>query len=146
MAKFQYRRQNILDIKSKLEIQAKNAYTVANNKYMEEQQKLQQLIIKRMGYEKQLKEAISGNIDIKEVNNARNSVNSIKVLVRRQMMEVHKAELNLERARQELNQMMVERKTHEKLKEKAFEEFKKDMAEQESKEIDELVSYVFNGK
>ena len=74
MAKFQYRMQNILDIKSKLEIQAKNAYTVANNKYMEEQQKLQQLIIKRMGYEKQLKEAISGNIDIKEVNAKNTSI------------------------------------------------------------------------
>lgn len=146
MAKFHYRMQNILDVKSKLEVQAKNAYTVANNKYMDEQQKLQQLILKRMNYEKKLKELMEGVLDIKAVNNARSDVNSMKVIVRRQMMEVHNAQLELERTRVELHNIMVERKTHEKLKERAFDEFKREMAEQESKEIDELVSYTFNEK
>ena len=36
---------------------------------------------------------------------------------------------------------MQERKTHEKLKEKEFEQFLLDEAASESKEIDELVSY-----
>ena len=98
MAKFQYRMQNILDIKSKLEIQAKNAYTVANNKYMEEQQKLQQLIIKRMGYEKQLKEAISGNIDIKEVNFSTSTVESIDLInIERDEKQTEEFEANAKR-------------------------------------------------
>ena len=59
-------------------------------------------------------------------------------------MEVHKAELQLEDARRALNEVMQERKVQEKLREKAFEQFKRELAMQENKEIDELVSYTFN--
>ncbi len=37
----------------------------------------------------------------------------------------------------------MERKTHEKLKEKAFEEFLMEEKRQESKEIDQLTSYTY---
>ena len=56
MAKFKYRMQNILDVKLKLESQAKIAYSAANQKYLEEQNKLQELMIRRVGYEKELKD------------------------------------------------------------------------------------------
>lgn len=144
MAKFRYRMQNILDIKMKLETQAKNAYGIANGKYQDEQKELQNLILRRMGYEHQLKDLMDGNIDIAKITRARNDVNVMKTLVRRQMIEVHKAELEVERTRQELNSIMMERKTHEKLREREFELFKKELAEQEAKEIDELISYTFN--
>lgn len=144
MAKFRYRMQNILDINVKLETQAKNAYGIANGKYLEEQKKLQNLMIRRMEYERQLKELMSGAIDVKKIAHARNDVNTMKTLVRRQMIEVHKAELEVERTRQELNKIMLERKTHEILRDRAFENFKKELAAQESKEIDELISYTFN--
>ena len=39
---------------------------------------------------------------------------------------------------------MIERKTHEKLKEKAFEDFQKELKATEAKEIDELVSFTYN--
>ena len=146
MAKFKYRNQNILDIKTKLETQAQNEYGIANRKYLEEQAALQELMIRRVEYEKSLKELVEGMLDIKSINNARNDVNNIKTLVRRQMMEVHKAEIVLEKARNELNEKMKERKTHEKLKEHALDEFKADLQMAETKEIDELVSYTFNGK
>lgn len=146
MAKFKYRMQNILDIKTKLETQAQNEYGIANRKYLEEQAALQELMIRRVEYEKSLKELVEGMLDIKSINNARNDVNNIKTLVRRQMMEVHKAEIVLEKTRNELNEKMKERKTHEKLKEHALDEFKADLQLAETKEIDELVSYTFNGK
>ena len=103
-------------------------------------------MIRRVEYEKSLKELVEGMLDIKSINNARNDVNNIKTLVRRQMMEVHKAEIVLEKTRNELNEKMKERKTHEKLKEHALDEFKADLQMAETKEIDELVSYTFNGK
>ena len=146
MAKFKYRMQNILDIKTKLETQAQNEYGIANRKYLEEQAALQESMIRRVEYEKSLKELVEGMLDIKSINNARNDVNNIKTLVRRQMMEVHKAEIVLEKTRNELNEKMKERKTHEKLKEHALDEFKADLQMAETKEIDELVSYTFNGK
>ncbi len=39
---------------------------------------------------------------------------------------------------------MTERKTHEILKDKAFEEFKKEVEKEESKAVDELVSFTHN--
>ena len=39
---------------------------------------------------------------------------------------------------------MKDRKTHENLRDKAFEEFKKELAAEESKATDELVSYTYH--
>ena len=68
MAKFRYRMQSILDIKMKLESQAKIAYGIANQKYMEEQRKLQEIILRRNSYEKILKESMLGTIDVRQVS------------------------------------------------------------------------------
>ena len=62
--------QNILDIKTKLETQAQNEYGIANRKYLEEQAALQELMIRRVEYEKSLKELVEGMLDIKSINNA----------------------------------------------------------------------------
>lgn len=144
MAKFVYRMQNILNIKQKLETQAQMAYSIANQKYLEEQKVLQQYLIRRVGYEKQLKEAMQGDLNLQEVVHARANVNDMKTIVRRQMMQVHTAEKAMEDARVALNEVMQERKVQEKLREKAFEEFKQELAATETKEIDELVSYTYN--
>ena len=143
MAKFVYRMQNILNIKQKLETQAQMAYSIANQRYLDEQKVLQQYLIRRVGYEKQLKEAVQGNLDLQEVAHARANVNDMKTIVRRQMMNVHTAEKEMEDARAALNEVMQERKVQEKLREKAFEEFKQELAAAETKEIDELVSYTY---
>lgn len=144
MAKFVYRMQNILNIKQKLETQAQMAYSIANQKYLEEQKVLQQYLIRRVGYEKQLKEAMQGDLNLQEVVHARANVNDMKTIVRRQMMQVHTAEKAMEDARVALNEVMQDRKVQEKLREKAFEEFKQELAATETKEIDELVSYTYN--
>lgn len=146
MAKFKYRMQNILNVKLKLESQAKIAYSVANQKYLDEQKKLQEILLRRAGYERRLKELVTGKIDVKEINHARADVNTIKTIMRRQMVEVHKAEKAMEEARKALNEVMQERKTHEKLKEKAFEQYMQELKAEESKEIDQLVSYTYNSK
>ena len=146
MAKFRYRMQSILDIKMKLESQAKIAYGIANQKYLEEQKKLQEIMLRRASYEKLLKESMIGTIDVRQVSHARADVNAMKTIMRRQMMEVHKAERVMEDARKALNEVMMERKTHEKLKEKAFEQFKAELNAEESKEIDQLVSYTYNNR
>ena len=130
----------------KLESQAKIAYGIANQKYLEEQQKLQEIILRRNNYEKAWKESMTGTIDVRAVSHARADVNTMKTLMRRQMMEVQKAERELENARKALNDIMQERKMHEKLKERAFEQFKEELKAEESKEIDQLVSYTYGNK
>lgn len=144
MAKFVYRMQNILNIKQKLETQAKMTYSLANQKYLEQQNILQEYMVRRVGYEKRWKALMQGNLNLQEVEHARADVNAMKTIVRRQMIEVHRAEKELEDARNRLKTVMQERKVQEKLREKAFEEFKQELAEAETKEIDELVSYTYN--
>lgn len=141
MAKFIYRMQNILDIKIKLENQAKLTYSMANARLREEQEKLQAIVLRRAGYEGQARGLVKGDLDIQAIRECRRAIDVMKSMQRTQMMNVHAAERNVELARNELNKVMIERKTHEKLKEKAFEEFKQELAHEEGKEIDELVSY-----
>lgn len=144
MAKFTYRMQNILDIKIKMENQAKIAYGIANTRLLEEQKKLQEIMLRRASYERQAKELVSGTLDMQEIRECKRAIDVMKSKQRTQMMNVHAAEKNLEIARIELNRVMVERKTHERLREKAFEEFKQEVERAEGKEIDELVSYNYH--
>lgn len=146
MAKFRYRMQNILDVKLKLESQAKINYGLAEAAYQEEQKKLQDMLIRRAGYERELKQLMDGSLDLKRLAIARDAVDSLKILIRRQMVEVHKKQRVMEDARNALNQLMQERKMHEKLKEKALEEFKKELLVEENKAIDGLISYTYNGQ
>ena len=129
MAKFVYRMQNILELKQKIEEQEKANFGMATARFNEEQQKLRELMIRQAGYERQLKELSIGNIDIKEIKTCKNAISSMKVALRDQMKK--------------LNDVMMERKMHEKLREHAFEEFIEEMDYEESKITDELVSYSY---
>ena len=143
MAKFVYRMQSILDIKLKLENQAKVAYGIANRKLLEEQEKLRVILERRAAYEAEAKELVSGTIDILKIRENKQAIDVLKSQQRTQMMNVHVAEKNVEAARKRLNEVMTERKAHEKLKEHKFEEFKQEIQYAENKEIDEHVSYSF---
>lgn len=146
MAKFKYRMQNILDIKLKLESQAKIAYANANRVLQEEQAILQEMMIRRAEYELKLKNLMEGSLHVQDINHARADVNSMKNIIRKQLLVVRKAELSVEEARRALNSVMQDRKAHEKLKEKAFEEFKKELQYDEAKEVDQLISYTYNDR
>ncbi len=133
MAKFQYKLQSVLDIKQKLESQEKIAFGLASAKLLEEQEILQKLMIQKAGYDKQAKKLLEGTIDLLAVNACRKAVETMKTRIRGQMMNVHKAEKQLELVRHRLNEVMIERKTYEKLRERKFEEFKAELAYEEKK-------------
>ena len=135
MAKFIYRMQNILDIKLKLESQAKIAYSQANAALREEEAKLLKLFERKNAYDNRAKELVEGKIDLLEIKKCRQAIESMKVLIRRQMMQVQVAEKNVEAARQKLEEVMKERKTQEKLREKDFEDFKQQLAQEDNKVV-----------
>ena len=85
-----------------------------------------------------------GELNISNINNLKKDINSIKSAIRTQLSNVKKAEDELEIKRYALNELMKERKTHEKLREKKFDEFQKEERDNESKEIDQLVSFTYN--
>ncbi len=146
MAKFVYRMQNILNLKEKLESQEKIAFSVANQRLLEEQDKLSALMIRKADYEAQLKEMTQGTLSIRDIKICKESINAMKSKIRDQLMEVSRAQKELEIARRRLDEIMKERKTHEKLREKAFENFKEEIKAEESKENDQLVSFTYHNK
>ena len=145
MAKFVYRMQNILDLKLKLEEQAKISFSLANAALREEEHKLEIIYEEMHMYEQKLKDAGTGSIDIMEMKRCSEAIEIKKQHAKEQQNRIKIAERNVELARMKLNSVMIERKTQENLREKAFEEFKKEINEEEKKVTDELTSYQYNG-
>mgnify|MGYP001161725654 FL=1 len=143
MAKFVYRMQNILDIKNKLEVQARNSYAAARMKLSQEEEKLDRMFEQKKAYEENYRQQLSGNINILQINICKNAIELCKNQIKKQLVEVKVASLNLEAAQKHLGEVMKERKIQEKLREKAYEEFLQELNDQEKKEIDELVSFRF---
>ena len=143
MAKFIYRMQNILDIKNKLEVQARNSYAAARVRLSQEEEKLDSLFAQKKAYEDAYRQQLSGNINIVQINICKNAIELSKNMIKKQLVEVKVASLNLEAAQKRLGEIMKERKIQEKLREKAYEEFLQELNDQEKKEIDELVRFRF---
>lgn len=143
MAKFRYRMQNILDVKEKLETQAKNEFAIASAVVAEEEEKLKALVSRENDYREYLKRLQNGDLNFKEIKETAQAIESMKYLIEAQKVVLAKAENVLELRRVALAEAMQDVKTHEKLKEKQFQQFMADEAAKESKEIDELVSFRF---
>lgn len=143
MARFRYSMQSILNIKLKLESQAKQEFSVAKAALDEEEQRLQALFDRKRGYEQRVESLLSGRLNLREIGENRAAVRCMEGYIEQQQINVSTAERNLEEARKRLTEMRIERKTHETLKEKAFDAFLMEEKRQESKEIDQLVSYTY---
>lgn len=146
MAKFQYRMQSILNIKLKMEEQAKMQFAQAQAKVNEEEAKLLNLKNRKSAYEHSLKELLLKKLDLLKIDELQNAVMRMDEYIVAQKQEVDKAYRVLEKERQKLTEVMIERKSHEKLKENAFEQFLQDLNSAEGKEVDELTSYTYGQK
>ncbi len=144
MAKFIYRMQSILNIKEKMEEQAKMEFGQARIRLTEEEERLQRLYDRRKAYLAEGADLRQKVLDQLELQENEEALRYIKIAITEQKKEVRRAEIALEKAREKLREYMIERKTHEQLKESAFEQFKTDLGKEESKEVDELVSYVYS--
>ena len=143
MAKFIYRMQNILDIKLKMEDQAKASFAEANKELLNEEEKLEGLIRRREEYELEGQRLRLETLDVIKLKDNSRALQVMKDMIKAQEMVVSIARDKVELARRKLQVAMQERKTQEELKENAFEEFKHELGSEESKEVDELVSYRF---
>ncbi len=146
MAKFVYKMQSILDIKYKLENQAKAEYGMAVSILQGEKLKLDKIYDDIDKYKRELRDMNDGVLDVMKLKESSAALSYKKREAQAQKVVVERAESRVERKKEKLNEMMVDRKTHEKLREKAFGEFLKEIADQESKEIDELVSFQYNNQ
>jgi len=93
-----------------------------------------------------LKEAMLENLKVGRIRRREDDVEIFRMYLRQQILVVKQKEKEVEVAREHLNEAMKERKTFEKLKEKAFEKFVAEENQKEQKEVDELVSYRYGAE
>ena len=141
MARFVFPLQNILTVKEKLEEQAKNEFSQANMRLRDAEEEEQRLRDREQDAEEELRQTLNETLDVMEIKRCEDAVEILKVYVKQQHLVVIQRARDVEIAREKLNAAMKERKTFEKLREHAFEDFLKEQNLAEQKEVDELVSY-----
>ncbi|MBR3515993.1 MAG: flagellar export protein FliJ [Lachnospiraceae bacterium] len=146
MAKFNYRMQNILQLKEKMEEQERNNFAARRRALTEEEDKLRALIDKRNAVAEEGKRLRQTVIDVRSIRENEDLQRYTEEQVKQQRIKVRVAEKSLDAARAKMQEAMQERKIHEKMREKAFERFVAEMNAAEVKEIDELTSYVYGTK
>lgn len=146
MAVFRYKMQGILDIKEKLENKAKQDFAEANMRLDAEKKKMDELQAKRFFYMQEGVKLRMEIIDVRKIRENKIAVLKMDEYIANQKKEIARAAKAVEKARAALQEVMQERKAHEKLKESAFEEFLKEEQATESKEIDQLTSYTYGQK
>ncbi|MDO5383017.1 MAG: flagellar export protein FliJ [Eubacteriales bacterium] len=146
MAKFIYSMQNVLNIKERLETQAKQEYAQMQGKLHDEEQTMRAILDKLNAYQQLAKELAMNKLDIAEIRRCSDAIRATEDMAKNQAVKVRIAQKNVENAMDRLTTAVQERKIQEKLKEQAFEEFKQELSVQEMKEIDEVVSFNYNNK
>lgn len=146
MARFRYSLQSILDIKMKMETQAKQEFSAAKNALDEEEEKLSELYLRLTEYENRSKELLMGTLRVRDIEDNKNALLKMEEYIALQKHQVAMAEKKLNVAREHLTDVMKERKTHEALRDKAFEEFMQEENKAEGKAVDELTSYTYGQK
>lgn len=144
MKKFRYQMENLLQVKLKLEEQAKIAYGSARLRLTKEEEKLQELKLKKSSYEQEERTLRMAKLDLVRIRHTSEAVEVMEQKIKQQVTVVKNAEQRLEVARIRLNNAMVERKTQEKLKEKAWENYLLEFEAEERKEVDELNSFQYS--
>ena len=143
MAKFIYKMQSLLNIKEKLEEQAKIAYGIAKAALIEEEDKLAQMVAKKNRYIEEKRIGMSAVLHVHELTQLEHAIKSMEYRIAEQVILVKRAEKNVAIAESRLEHAMKERKIQEKLKEHALEQFKQEMEAAEQQEINELVTFRF---
>ncbi len=141
MSVFRFRMQSILDMKAKLEEQAKIEFAQAQQKLMEEQELLSQVIRRKEDYIAYGIELRNQAINVQEILDNKSAIEYMQELEKQQRLAVNVAQKGVDAASRKMMDAITQTRTYEKLKEHAFEEFLQEENRAESKEIDQLNSY-----
>lgn len=144
MAKFIYSMQNVLNIKERMETQAKTEYAQMLGALHDEEVKMHNIMSTLNSYKVQASQLSIGKLDIAKIRRCNEAIKITEDMAKNQAVMVKLAERNVEASMKRLADAVKERKVQEKLKEKAFEQFLQELNAQEMKEIDEVVSFNYN--
>ncbi|MDF2843293.1 MAG: hypothetical protein K0R00_1719 [Herbinix sp.] len=136
--------ESLLQIKMKMEEQMRIAYLNARTRLTQEEEKLKQLEQKKLALEEELRSLRMNRLDLLKIKQCEHAIEITVMNIKQQTVAVKNAAHRLEVARIRLNDAMVERKTQERLKEKAFDEYLLELEAEDRKEIDERTSFQFS--
>ena len=120
------------------------AYLNARTRLTQEEEKLKQLEMKKLALEEELRSLRMNRLDLLKIKQCEHAIEITVMNIKQQTVAVKNAAHRLEVARIRLNDAMVERKTQERLKEKAFDEYLLELEAEDRKEIDERTSFQFS--
>ncbi|MBO4678208.1 MAG: flagellar export protein FliJ [Lachnospiraceae bacterium] len=143
MARFVFRLQSVLNLKSRLEEQQRNAFAAARRQVDEEEEKLNNLYGRLRFYEEAGRDMLKDALFIRDIIENERAISTVKDYIEDQKLAVKRAEERLEAERVKLVEAMKDRKTYERLREKAFDDYLEEEKREEGIINDEHNSYVY---
>lgn len=143
MARFVFRLQSVLNLKTRLEEQQRNAFAAARRRVDEEEEKLTNLYGRLSFYEEEGRSMLTDALHVREIIENEHAINVVKDYIEEQKDAVKRAEELLEVERLKLVEAIRERKTFERLREKAFDDYVEEEKREEGIINDEHNSYVY---
>lgn len=142
---FNFKFQSILDLKTRLEDQKKSKYGEANEELKRQKDKMQVLLEERDYQYENMRDKGKTGLTPKELITYNNYIERLKRSIEIQKVVVYRAQKAVEQARLELVEAAKQRKMFETLKEKKLEEYWEEYYKKEQAQLDEIVSYKYNG-
>lgn len=142
---FEYKLQNILGLKEKLEEQKKIEFGKAMLYLNQQEQLLCQLTLSQDRIIQTFHQKKGASLYAKELKELNQEIQFYEREKKLQKQIVIHAKKEVEIKREALNQALIERKTYEKLKEFAFEAYQEEEKEKSQKQLDEIISFKYSG-
>jgi flagellar FliJ protein len=145
MPKFQFRLQNYLELREKLEEQSKLEYGHAAAKAEQERHREAELKAQKQAALNEYRaKASEGSLKPHELERYTSYLRRMDEAIARQHEKVLRAEAKAEEKRLALVEAMKERKALEVLRDKRYSEYQREAQLAEQKVIDEIVSYKYS--
>lgn len=141
MARFTFRLQPVLNIKRQMEDSLKHELGKALQSLENEKKKLNELKEEKKKCMSEVSSGVTGGMTVNKLRTYNTYISFIKQKITKQTEMVKSAQKIADKHREELVQMVKERKMLEKLKEKQYEQFLKEADKNEQKIVDEIISY-----
>ena len=144
MARFVFRLQSVLNLKTRLEELQRNSFAAARRRVDEEEEKLNMLYGRLSFYEDEGRRMLTeDSLHVRDIIDNEHAINTVKDYIEDQKLAVQKAEELLEIERLKLVDAMKERRTYERLREKAYDDYLEEEKRAEGIVNDEHNSYVY---
>ena len=144
MARFSFRLQSYLSLKTKIEDMKRNEFGKAVAALEAEKQRLAELEQEKDDCIEEFRRKVESSIDSRNLNRFNLFIDLLKERIKAQMAQVARAEALVRAKRAELVEAMKDRKILETLREKDYTEYLDEEKKSEQKVLDDLVSYRYS--